>query len=60
MSDEGYIIEYRKVGNSVKVSAIDTASMTEVSVIAPPRMSRKNMANLAIKKLLYVMGKAKR
>jgi hypothetical protein len=57
MGSDGYIIEYRKVGNSVKVSAIDTVSMTEVSVIASPRMSRKNMADLAIKKLLYVLGK---
>jgi len=57
MNRQGYIIEYRKVGNSVKVSAIDQVTLTEVSIIASPSLSRKDMAAMAIKKLHYVMGK---
>ena len=38
MSDdqEGYIIEFHRVGNAVKVTAMDPATLTEVSIVGAP------------------------
>ena len=33
-SDEGIIVEFISIGNSVKVTAFDTESLTEVSIVA--------------------------
>ncbi len=64
MSDEdaeknGFIVEYYQLpGNSsVKVTAIDPQTGREVSLICPEKAGRKNMAQLAIRKLRYVMRK---
>lgn len=56
--DDGYIIEYHQLGNSVKVSAIDPVTLTEVSIVGSPLVSDSMLSNLAIRKLKYVMGKA--
>jgi len=32
-SQEGYLIEFRRLGNSVKVSACDPATLVEVSIV---------------------------
>lgn len=54
-----YIIEYVQVGNSIKVSAIDPVSRFEACVVVPATgISRKEMGQLAIRKLEYVMEKA--
>jgi len=58
-SKEGYIVEYYAVGKSVKVTAIDPASLREVSIIGSSRASRKHLAKLAIRKLHYMMDKDK-
>lgn len=59
MSDEGYIIEYIVIGNSVKATAIDPATMKEVSVIAPITTPKEQLAKLAVRKLIYVLLKEK-
>ena len=56
-NDEGFIVEFHKIGKSVKVTAIDPVSMTEVVIIGSVRASKQQLAELAIRKLLYVMGK---
>jgi 4-hydroxy-3-methylbut-2-enyl diphosphate reductase IspH len=58
LKDENYIIEYVRVGGSVKVSAIDPATGTEACVIVPSHgVSEKQMNELAVRKLKFVLGK---
>ena len=54
-----YIIEFVRVGDSVKVSAIDPKTGTETCIIAPAKgVSQKQMQDLAIQKLEYVINKS--
>lgn len=55
-SGEVYI-EFHVVGHMVKVSAIDTKTMTEVSIMGPASESKEVLKNTAIRKLHYVMAK---
>lgn len=57
MSDEGYIIEYIVIGNSVKATAIDPVTMKEVSVIGTITTPKEQLAKLAVRKLIYVLRK---
>lgn len=50
-----YIVEYTVVGHSVKVTAIDPRTMREVSVVGPRKATRRQLAELAVKKLKYVL-----
>lgn len=54
---EGYIVEYTHIGNSVKVTAFDPSSLTEASVIAPANATKEQMTQLAVRKLQYLLGK---
>jgi len=54
---DGYIIEYYQLGNSVKVTAFDPLTLTEVTIIGVPGLSREALARNAIRKLEYVIGK---
>ena len=51
------ILEFRRVGNAVKVSAVDTVSYVEVSIVAPVTCSEQEMTIAAIQKLDYVLAK---
>ncbi len=51
------LFEYVQLGNSMKVTAIDTATSTEVCVITPINISQQQMQQLALQKLQYVMCK---
>ncbi len=57
MTDSSYIIEFYRVGNLVKVSAIDPETAKEATIIAPTSLSRKEMSDLAVRKLRYVLAK---
>ena len=55
--DEGEVlIEYYRVGAYVKVSAIDPATRTEVSIVGDPKRSEAELARVALNKLKYVMS----
>lgn len=54
---EGYIVEFRRLGNSVKVSAIDPDTGTEVSIVGPANASRSELSRNAVNKLKYVLNK---
>lgn len=54
---EGTIVEYTLLGNFIKVTAIDTRSGREVSLIGSPRAPRRQLADLAARKLRYVMNR---
>jgi len=61
MSGQGneVIIEFHRIGTSVKVSAMDTASLTEVSMVGPSSASEARLKQAVLKKLEYVMAKKK-
>jgi hypothetical protein len=56
MSGE-YLIEFVRVGNHVKVTACDPESGIEAMIIGPANATRKDLTDLAIRKLEYVMKK---
>ncbi len=49
------IVEFFHVGAYVKVSAIDTATYTEVSIVGDPTRGEDALKRAAIRKLEYVM-----
>jgi hypothetical protein len=51
------IIEFRRIGNSVKVSAIDTVTQVEVSIVAPARSTERDMTDAVLRKLQYVLAR---
>lgn len=56
-SEGNYIIEFVKIGNSVKVSAFDPATLTEVSIVGSAKASKLDLQRTAIQKLHYVIEK---
>jgi phage head maturation protease len=58
MSDEqGYIIEFHRIGNAVKVSAMDPATLTEVSIVGSPSVGDSELTRLVVRKLEYMLAK---
>lgn len=51
------IIEFFPVGNLVKVSAMDIASLTEVSIQGPASASEDILKRNALRRLEYVLKK---
>jgi hypothetical protein len=51
------IIEFRRIGNAVKVSAVDTVSHLEVSIVAPASSSERAMTDTVMRKLQYVLAR---
>ena len=52
-----YLLEFRRVGNSVKVSAIDPITAEEVSIVGPANIGQEELSRVAVRKLKYVMKK---
>lgn len=55
IAGEGFLIEFLSVGNSVKVSAVDPVTGTEVSISGPPQYGERVLAMNAARKLRYVL-----
>lgn len=51
------MIEFQQIGGSIKVTAFDPATFTEVSIVGSPGASKEQLSQLAVRKLLYVMHK---
>lgn len=51
------LFELRRIGASMKVTAIDPETNTEVSFVGPASASRQALQRLAVRKLLYVLGR---
>ena len=49
------LFEFVKQGNAIRVTAIDSTTMTEAVTIAPLNMSKEQMQQLALEKLNYVL-----
>lgn len=57
LSNREIIIEFHPVGNYMKVSAMDTQTLTEVSIQGPVHGTKETLKNNALKRLEYVMKK---
>jgi hypothetical protein len=53
------IIEFYRVGNSVKVSAMDTKTLAEVSIVGPANAGEEILKRNVLRKLEYVLAKNK-
>lgn len=51
------IVEFTVIGNLMRVTAMDSESLTEVVIQGPINTNRDNLAYLARKKLDFVMAK---
>jgi hypothetical protein len=51
------IFEFQRVGGYVKVSAVDTVTSAEVSIVGPPSAGQVQLERLAARKLEYVLAK---
>jgi predicted acylesterase/phospholipase RssA len=58
MAKDEIIVEIQRIGNSLRVAAVDVATGTEVVFQAPANASRAAIDHLAASKLRYVMNKA--
>ena len=55
--DHGVIVEMIAIGRYVKVTAVDTRSGTEASIVGDPRRGERALREAAVRKLRYVMAK---
>lgn len=55
--EDGVIVEFHRIGNAVKVSAIDTLTYLEVSITAPATASEREMTDTVLQKLAWVQSK---
>jgi predicted acylesterase/phospholipase RssA len=53
------IFEYTRIGNSIRVTAVDAETGTEVVFQAPTGTPTSDLQKMAVNKLKYVMGKQK-
>lgn len=51
------IFEFQRIGGYVKVSAVDTLTSAEVSIVGPPSAGQVALERLAARKLEYVLTK---
>lgn len=51
------IVEFRRVGNAVKVTAVDPVTLVEVSIVGSPATSEAELSRIAIRKLDYVLSR---
>lgn len=53
------LFEYIRQGNAVKVTAIDPQNKTEAVVVVPLGLTEKQMQQLALEKLNYILSAKK-
>ncbi|NQU61238.1 MAG: hypothetical protein HQ512_08925 [Rhodospirillales bacterium] len=51
------LFEFRQVGNSVRVTAIDPITSIEITMVAPSRGSQEDVKKIAARRLAYVIAK---
>ena len=57
--EQDIIIEFWRIGNSVKVSAMDPATLTEVSIVGPADAGEETLKRNVLRKLEHIMAKNK-
>ncbi|GER08314.1 hypothetical protein GCM10007972_25240 [Iodidimonas muriae] len=56
--NQGYIVEFIQTGGHLKVTAVDPETGTEATIIGDPKASRQELADLAARKLVYILNKS--
>lgn len=51
------LVEFQQIGNAVKVTAVDTKTMVEVSIMGPASAGEELLKRNVINKLNYVLSK---
>ena len=51
------ILEFQQIGQIVKVTAMDVASLTEISIQGPANAGQEMLRRNAVKRLAYVLRK---
>ena len=51
------LVEFQQIGNAVKVTAMDTKSMVEVSIMGPASAGEEVLKRNVINKLNYILSK---
>lgn len=51
------LLEFRQIGNSVKVTAVDTATLTGISIVGAASASEDTLKRTVVSKLKYVLEK---
>ncbi len=54
------IIEFYRVGAFVKVSAVDVATSTEVSIMGPANAGEETLTRVVMRKLEYVLKRQRK
>jgi hypothetical protein len=57
LDESGILIEFHRVGNAVKVTAVDPQSLLEASIVGDPAMGEAALSHAAIRKLRYVLDR---
>ena len=52
-----YLIEMHRIGNSVKVTAVDPVTGMEASIVGPANAGKHLLSKNAVRKLEYVMNR---
>ncbi|MFP6699584.1 MAG: hypothetical protein VCF08_22250 [Alphaproteobacteria bacterium] len=52
-----YLVEFQAIGNAVKVSALDPATLLEFSILGPTTATETEFSRLAVQKLEYMLQK---
>ncbi len=55
--DNAVIIEFLQIGKSVRVSAMEPRSLTEVTIIGSSSTGEEELTRVVLRKLDYVMAK---
>lgn len=55
--DDSYLLEFMRVHNTVKVTAVDPVTGTEASIVGPANAGKEYLSRTAVRKLEYVMAK---
>lgn len=58
--EHGVIVEMIGVGRYVKVTAVDTRTGIEATIVGDPRRGERALREAAVRKLRYVMEKKER
>ena len=51
------LLEFCRIGNVVKVTAVDPVSLVEVCIVGDPGAGETALAHAAVRKLRYVLGR---
>jgi hypothetical protein len=59
-ADREVILEFRRIGNSVKVTAVDPDTLVEVSIVGAAGAGEETLRRAVLRKLEFVLDKRRR